>query len=174
MRRYPEAVHQGLKVIAESTRRFIEAVKKTGVAGIFYAVQHAQYGLLSEAEYNSFGRPYDLQLLEPAQDMWLRLLHLHGMDVMFDLFADYPVNILNWHDRETAPSLSLAQKRFPGAVCGGVSRDTLAFGDPDQARSEALEALQATGGQRIIISTGCVVPIIAPYGNLLAVRQSVE
>ncbi len=174
LRRYPEAVHQGLKVIAESTRRFIEAVKKTGVSGIFYAVQHAQYGLLSEAEYNSFGRPYDMQLLEPAKEMWLRLLHLHGMDVMFDLFTDYPVNILNWHDRETAPSLSLAQKRFPGAVCGGVSRDTLAFGEPDQARSEALEALQATGGQRIIISTGCVVPIIAPYGNLLAVRQSVE
>jgi uroporphyrinogen decarboxylase len=93
---------------------------------------------------------------------------------MFDLFIDYPINILNWHDRETAPSLSLAQKRFPGAVCGGVSRDTLAFGDPDQVRSEALEALQATAMQRIIISTGCVAPIIAPYGNLLAVRQSVE
>jgi uroporphyrinogen decarboxylase len=174
LRRYPDAVHQGLKVIVESTRRFIEAVKETGVSGIFYAVQHAQYGLLSEAEYNSFGRPYDLQALEPAQDLWLRLLHLHGMDVMFDLFTDYPINIINWHDRETTPSLSLAQKRFPGAVCGGVSRDTLTFGDPDQARSEALEALQATGGQRIIVSTGCVVPIIAPYGNLLAVRQSVE
>jgi uroporphyrinogen decarboxylase len=174
LRRYPDAVHQGLKAITESTGRFIEAVKKTGVSGIFYAVQHAQYGLLSEAEYNSFGRPYDMQLLEPAQEMWLRLLHLHGMDVMFDLFTDYPVNILNWHDRETAPSLSLAQSRFPGAVCGGVARDRLTFGEPDQARSQALEALQATGGQRIIISTGCVVPIIAPYGNLLAVRQSVE
>ena len=174
LRRYPDAVHEGLRVIVESTRRFIEAIKETGVAGIFYAVQHAQYGLLSKAEYNSFGRPYDMQLLEPAQDMWLRLLHLHGLDVMFDLFTDYPVNIMNWHDRETDPSLSLAQKRFPGAVCGGVSRDTLAFGDPDRARSEALEALQATGGQRIIISTGCVVPIITPYGNILAVRQSVE
>jgi uroporphyrinogen decarboxylase len=52
LRRYPDAVHEGLKVIVESTRRFIAAVKKTGVAGIFYAVQHAQYGLLSEAEYN--------------------------------------------------------------------------------------------------------------------------
>jgi uroporphyrinogen decarboxylase len=174
LRQYPEAVHAGLKVIAESTRRFIEAVHQTGVAGIFYAVQHAQYGLLSEAEYNSFGRSYDLQLLAPAQDMWLRLLHLHGMDLMFDLFTDYPVNILNWHDRETSPTLSLAQTRFAGTVCGGVSRDTLALGDPDQVRSEALEALQATAGQRIILSTGCVVPIIAPYGNLLALRQSVE
>ncbi len=174
LRQHPQALHAGLKTIAESTRRFIEAVKSTGVSGIFYAVQHAQYGLLSEAEYNIFGRPYDMQVLEPAQDMWLRLLHLHGMDVMFDLFTDYPVNIINWHDRETAPSLSLAQKRYSGVVCGGVSRQTLVFGSPDQVRSEALEAVQATGGQRILISTGCVAPVITPYGNLLAVRQSVE
>jgi len=174
IRHYPQAVHEGLKIIVESTQRFIEAVKATGVDGIFYAVQHAQYGLLSEAEYNSFGCLYDMQALEPAQDMWLRLLHLHGLNVMFDLFTDYPVNIINWHDRETAPSLSLAQKSFPGVVCGGVSRETLALGEADQARSEALEALQSTGGQRIIISTGCVTPVITPYGNILAVRQSVE
>jgi uroporphyrinogen decarboxylase len=174
IRRYPDAVHEGLKMIVESTRRFIEALKTTGVSGIFYAVQHAQYGLLSEAEYNSFGFQYDMQVLEPAQDMWLRMLHLHGLDVMFDLFNDYPVNIVNWHDRETAPSLSLAQKHFRGAVCGGVAIETLALSEPDRVRSEALEALQSTGGQRVIIGTGCVTPIITPYGNILALRQSVE
>ena len=174
MRRDPDALHSGLRVITESIRRFIEAVRETGVAGIFYAVQHAQYGLLSEAEYNSFGRAYDLQALEPARELWLRLLHLHGSDVMFNLVADYPVNTINWHDRETAPSLRLAQETFNGAVCGGVSRDTLVYGIPDQARREALEAIQSTAGLGLLVSTGCVVPIIAPYGNILAVRQSVE
>jgi len=174
MRRNPDALHSGLRVITESIRRFIEAVRETGVAGIFYAVQHAQYGLLSEAEYNSFGRAYDLQALEPARELWLRLLHLHGSNVMFNLVSDYPVNTINWHDRETAPSLRLAQETFTGAVCGGVSRDALVYGNPDQARREALEAIQSTAGLGLLVSTGCVVPIIAPYGNILAVRQSVE
>lgn len=173
MRRYPDALQVGLKIIAESSMRYIQALHEIGIDGIFYAVQHAQYGLLTEQEYQEFGKTYDLQILEPAKDFWVRMLHLHGKDVMFDLAADYPVNILNWHDRETDPSLSLGMTRFPGAVCGGVSQDTLVYGTPDEVRSQALEAIQATGGQRVILGTGCVTPIIAPFGNILALRQAV-
>jgi uroporphyrinogen decarboxylase len=173
-RRHPEALHAGLQIITESTRRFVEALPATGIAGVFFATQHAQYGLMSEAEYEVFGRAYDLQTLEPALDMPLRLLHLHGKDVMFDLVRDYPVNILNWHDRETTPSLRQAQAHFGGAVCGGTSQHTLVYGTPEQLRIQALEAIQSTGGSRFILGTGCVTPTIAPYGNILAVRQSVE
>lgn len=174
MRRYPEQLHAGLKIITESTRRFIYALQESGVAGIFFAVQHAQYGLLSETEYSAFGRAYDRQILEAANTMWLKLLHLHGVEVMFKLFLDYPVNIINWHDRETSPSLGSGVSLFSGAVCGGVLRETLVYGSPEQVRSEALEAIQATAGQRMILGTGCVTPIIAPLGNILALRQSVE
>jgi uroporphyrinogen decarboxylase len=174
MRRFPQQLHAGLKTITESTQRFIQALQDSGIAGIFYAVQHAQYGLLSEAEYSAFGRAYDLQILEAASSMWLKMLHLHGSEVMFNLFLDYPVNIINWHDRETYPSLGAGLSLFKGAVCGGVLRETLVYGAPDQIRSEALEAIQATGGQRVILGTGCVTPIIAPLGNILALRQSVE
>lgn len=173
-RRHPEAFHAGLQIITESTRRFIEALPATGVDGIFFAVQHAQYGLMSEAEYETFGRAYDLQTLEPALEMPLRLLHLHGEEVMFELVRDYPANILNWHDRETPPSLLQAQAGFKGAVCGGTSQHTLVYGTPEQLRREALEALQDTSGERFILGTGCVTPVIAPYGNILAVRQSVD
>jgi uroporphyrinogen decarboxylase len=174
LRRYPDALHAGLRVIAESNRRFIEACHATGIDGIFYAVQHAQYGLLSEAEYREFGKYYDLQILELPSEFWLNMLHLHGLDVMFDLVADYPLQILNWHDRETAPSLATGLARFSGVACGGIERETLTLGTPDQIRSQALEAIQATDNQRFILGTGCVTPVIAPYGNLLAARQSVE
>jgi uroporphyrinogen decarboxylase len=173
LRRNPEALHAGLRRIAESTVRFIEAALKTGIAGIFFAVQHAQYGLLSEEEYKVFGRSYDLQVLEPSKSSWIRLLHLHGKDVMFDQFLDYPVNIINWHDRETTPSLSQALMRFSGVVCGGISQQTIVLGSPEQIRGEALEAIQAVSGSRLILGTGCVTPIIAPFGNILAARQSV-
>ena len=64
LRKYPEAVQAGLKIIAESTQRFIEAAYKLEISGIFYAVQHANYQLLSKDEYIKFGRVYDLSLLE--------------------------------------------------------------------------------------------------------------
>jgi len=175
LRQYPDALQQGLKTITESTRRFIEAAVKTGIAGIFYAVQHAQFHLLSSSEYQAYGYTYDLQILEPAQVLWLNMLHLHGENVMFDLFADYPVGILNWHDRDTFPDLTEGQKRFPGVVCGGLQRErTMVLGTPEQVKAEARQAIQATGGRRFILGTGCVVPIIAPRANLLAARESVE
>jgi uroporphyrinogen decarboxylase len=174
LRQFPDALHAGLKTITESTCRFIQAVVDTGTAGIFFAVQHAQYSLLTEGEYETFGRQYDLQTLEPAQSLWLRMLHLHGTDVMFNQIRDYPVNIINWHDRETYPSLSQAQSQFPGIVCGGISESNLVYGTPENVRLEAAQAIQATSAQRFMLGTGCVTPIIAPFGNILAVRQSVE
>lgn len=175
LRQYPDAVHAGLNTIVESSRRLIEAAKQTGIAGIFYAVQHASYDLLTEEEYAIFGRAYDLQVLDSATGLWLNMLHLHGLDVMFDLLADYPVQIVNWHDRETAPSLAEGKQRFPGIVCGGISREqTMVLGGPEQVTAEALDALQATGGERFMLGTGCVIPIHTPYGNMVAVRKAVE
>lgn len=175
LRQYPDALHSGLQIIAESTQRFIEAAMETGIAGIFYAVQHAQYHLLSPEEYQRFGRIYDLQILGAANELWLNLLHLHGESVMFDLFADYPVAIINWHDRETYPSLDEGQKLFPGVVCGGLQREsTMVIGTPEQVTIEARQAIRATSGRHFILGTGCVVPITAPRANFMAARKAVE
>ena len=175
LRQYPELVKRGLMTIAESTRSFIQAASQTGIAGIFYAVQHAQYQLLTPIEYQSFGSAYDLLVLEPAQELWLNMLHLHGENVMFDLFIDYPVGILNWHDQDTPPDLVEGQKRFRGVVCGGLQRErTMVLGNQEQVKAEARRAIQATGGKRFILGTGCVVPITAPRANWLAARKAVE
>jgi len=178
LRRYPEAVLEGLKTIAASTRCFIEAAIETGIDGIFYAVQHAQASLLTLEEYQTFGLSIDQSVLTPTPELWCNILHLHGREVYFDLAPAYaslfshPL-IVNWHDRETPPALSEAQRRFDGVVCGGLSRDTLVLGTPDQVRKETQEAMMQTGGQRFLLSTGCVVPITAPYGNILAARKGV-
>lgn len=174
LRRYPDAVHAGLKTITETTRAYIQAASRTGIAGIFYAIQHAQYGLLSIDEFDAFGSFYDIELLESAEYLWFNLLHLHGSDVMFDQVANYPVQAINWHDRETYPSLREARSRFNGVLCGGLSREkTMVLGTPEDVAEEARDALRATEGKGFILGTGCVLPIIAPHGNILAARQSV-
>lgn len=173
LRLYPEAVMQGLETIARTTRRFVEAALDLGLDGIFYAVQHAQASLLSIEEYKIFGLPFDQQVIEPARSSWLNVLHLHGHDIHHSLFSAlcslFPV--INWHDRETSPSLSEAQEKFQGVVCGGLRQDTLVFGSPPQVKEEARNAIQQTGGRRFILSTGCVVPVIASHGNLNIVAQ---
>ncbi len=179
LRQYPEAVMKGLQTIAETTRRFVEVAMETGIDGIFYAVQHAQAGLMTLDEYKTFGLSFDLITTQPAAGLWCNLLHLHGLNIHFDLigqslFPDRLFPIVNWHDRETYPSLEEAQKRFPGVVCGGVSQRTIVFEDESHVRAEAADAIQQTRGRQLLLGTGCVVPVIAPHGNILATRKSVE
>ena len=175
LRRAPDQFKAGLEIITASTVAFVREVMRAGAAGIFLAVQHAQYGVMSEEEYAMFGRPYDLRVLEAASDGWFQLLHLHGEEVMFDLLADYPVQVVNWHDRETPPTLSEGLARFGGAVCGGLRQwETMVRGEPQEVRAEAADAIARTGGRRFILGTGCVTPIVAPTSNLVAVRKAVE
>jgi uroporphyrinogen decarboxylase len=175
LRQHPEALKSGLETITQTSVHFVEAIRDTGIAGIFLALQHATYDLLTEEEYREFGRPYDLRILEVVQDSWFNLLHLHGSNVMFDLVADYPVQAINWHDRETPPSLREAMNRFPGLLVGGLRQwETMLRGTPDQVRSEVRTAIEETGGRRLVTGTGCVTPITSPLGNIRAAREAVE
>jgi uroporphyrinogen decarboxylase len=175
MRQNPETFEAGLEVITQSILRFMEEIKLTGIAGIFYAVQHGQHGILSTTEFERFSKPYDLRILESASDMWLNMLHIHGVGVMFDQFLDYPVQIFNWHDRETEPELNLGRHKVAGIVCGGLNRySTLVLGTADDVKAEAMQALKMCEGNRVILGTGCVSPLNVPFGNLMAARNVVE
>jgi len=176
IRKYPEAIMKGLETIARSTRRFVEAALETGIDGVFYAIQHAQAGLLTLDEYKAFGLPFDHKTLEPASALWCNLLHLHGSDVYFEIVSEFSFQIVNWHDRDTLPSLAEALQTSEVsagfAVCGGLGRDTLVYREQAEVRNEAQDAIKQTKGQRFILSTGCVVPVIASHGNILAARNS--
>ena len=171
MRSHPNALHQGLETITESTLRFIEAAKSAGIAGIFLAVQHARYPLLSRAEFQEFGRAYDLRVLAAVDDLWCNMVHLHSSEVMFDLVADYPVQFVNWHDRETGISLDEGLEQINGAASGGIDHWTLHAESPDAALAEADDALEQTDGRRLLLGTGCVIMVTTPTRNIRALRE---
>lgn len=173
LRRHPDLFRQGLETITESTIRYIEAAKKTGISGIYYAIQHARYPAMSEVEYREFGRPFDLRILEAVQDLWLNIVHLHSTDVMFHLVADYPVAILNWHDRDTGISLAEGLRQIKGAASGGVSQWTLHQESPAGILAEIQDALHQTNGRRLLLGTGCVAMVTTPLRNIRALREAV-
>jgi len=91
---------------------------------------------------------------------------------MFDMISDYSVQILNWHDRETYPTLAEAKMLFSGTLCGGLKQEeTMVLGTPEQVFQEGTEALRATNGTKFVLGTGCVLPITAPIGNILAAKR---
>jgi uroporphyrinogen decarboxylase len=175
MRLHPDRLHTGLNIITESILRQVEALKRTTVAGIFYAVQHASYDMMSEDEYKTFGVPYDKKILEAIPSKWwLNTLHLHGHLPMFRLGMDYPIQVINWHAQEGKPDLAQGKSLVKGAVCGGLSQcEHLHQGTPTAVRDAARAAIAQTNSRRFILGAECVTLITSPLSNLRAVREVV-
>ncbi len=175
LRETPDDLVAGLEVITDVTARFAAETLAAGADGIFFATQCATTDYLTVEEYEEFGRPYDVRVLEAAAGGELRVLHLHGTSVMFDQLADYPVDIINWHDRRTPPTLAEARRRYSGCLAGGVDEwGTLAAGTPEEIAAQVADAIAQTGGAGLIVTAGCVVPVDLPPERLRAVRQAVD
>jgi uroporphyrinogen decarboxylase len=122
-------------------------------------------------EYRKFGVRFDLEVFKALEKKTrLNMLHLHGENVMFELLASYPVEMINWHDRLTAPSLKLALGTFQGALVGGVEeRELLLSGSTQSVREQVRDAIAQTGGRRLVVGPGCVAAVAAPERNIRAV-----
>lgn len=176
MRTQPDRVHSGLSILTDSTLRFVESLKRLPLAGIFYAIQHANYATLSEDEYRAFGLPYDRKILEtlPAK-WWLNVLHLHGDLPMFKFAHELKAQVVNWHDQKSEPTLAQGKTLVEGAVCGGLAQwDHIHQASPATIREVARAAIHETNGRRLILGAGCVIPITSPLSNIRAVREAVE
>ncbi len=177
LRNHPNDLKTGLHTITETTARFALECLHHGADGIFFATQLASYDLLSNEEYREFGVEYDLPILEYVRGQAkLLLLHLHGLNPMFGLVSVYPVQIINWHDRETRPSLAEGQRLFRrGAVLGGLHRSqTLFNGAPADVQAQVQDALRQTKNSRVILGAGCVTLITTPEANMRAAVESVN
>jgi uroporphyrinogen decarboxylase len=94
---------------------------------------------------------------------------------MFDQVLDYPVNMLNWHDRRSELDLAGATQRFGGLLAGGLNEAaTLPHGPIEAIQREVRDAIAQTNGRRLMIAPGCVVPIATPDAHYRAVIDTVS
>jgi uroporphyrinogen decarboxylase len=174
LRSQPAVLHRALKALTETTARFAVASLAAGADAIFFATQMATPKFLTVDEFKNFGETYDLQVLEAirAAKADFTFLHIHGLDVYFDVLARWPVQVLNWHDRRTPPSLKQARAKHPGALAGGINElDTLAAKSQHEVEAEVRDAIAQTGGQGHILAAGCVIPVDTPEDNIRALTQ---
>ncbi len=182
LRAQPDVLHRALKAITETTIRFAVSSLNAGADAIFFATQMATRHVVNEDEFGEFGERYDLQVLEAirAAKPDFMLLHIHGLDIYFDRLARWNVDMINWHDRRTAPSLREAREilsreaaKNDKVLLGGINEwDTLGKGTRDAVIAEARDAIVETGGRGFVLGAGGVIPVDAPEENVRAVIQA--
>ena len=176
LRQAPQQMHAGLAVIRDVVTEYAAACLEAGVNGIFMATQMAHYDVLKRDEYEAFGRAYDLPILESiAGRSRLTMLHACRQNVMFDLIADYPVDVIHWNDRaEQGPNLAAARQRTSKALSGGVAVDTLLNGTAEEVLAEARDAIAQTAQIGFILAPTCTVDGRTPETNLRALCQAAQ
>lgn len=176
MRTRPDRLRSGLNILAENTLRYVKALARTPISGIYYVIEHADYDAIAESEYGIFGLPFDDKILsELAPAWWLNIVQLKGSAPMFHFMQDKPMQAINWQtSSEAAPDLPQGKSLILGAACGGLSTADLHAATPAAVRNAVREALQVVNARRLILSAEGAVPITAPLSNLRAARTAVE
>ena len=169
----PQALLDALEVIARSEASHARKAIQTGASGIFLAIDNAQDGILTRAEYRKFSEPFDRMVLAAVQGAPLNILHLHGPKVYPELFwTGWPVAALNYSIHETGVGLGEARKEFAGVLLGGI--DELKFRKLNRATlTKQWKAARAAVGPKHLVTPGCSVPNDTKDKELLRLREAV-
>jgi uroporphyrinogen decarboxylase len=172
----PDALRAALETITETTARYAAESLAAGADGLFFATQAASADAVTEAASSSWELPYARRVLERVRGASTpTLLHLHGRSVFWDAWTALPVDVVNWHDRLTAPRLDEASRRFAGGVAAGLGESTtLVVGPPEAVTAQAHDAIRQAGGRGLILTPGCVLPLAVPDAHLRAVVDAVR
>lgn len=176
LRTRPDRLQTALNTLTENTLRLIDALRQTGVSGVFYVMRHASFTLMAEEEYQAIGMPYDLKILGtlPAQ-YWLNVAHLDCPIPMFELASTYPVQAIHWHSTTTKPDLDEARALYQGVLCGGLAqREHLYEGTPTIIRDVIRNLFHKTGSRRFIFAAGGGVSVGTPLSNIRTVRETLD
>lgn len=167
----PDALHGALDAVTKTLASYSRACLDAGADGCFFATtEWATHDVLSVGEYNTFGRAYDLRVLQAVAGAPLNVLHVCRPNNMLEHLLDYPVAAVNWavHAPQNA-SFAEAMAKTSHALMGGVDeRHALLHGVPDDVRAQVEAALRETGGRRFLLAPGCSIDPRTPSENLRA------
>ena len=149
---------EALEKITEITREFVEEAIKIGSDGIYFASQLSTFDRLNQKQFIEYGRPYDLQVLEKAEDGWFNTVHLHGNRIMFDIVKDYPVQAINWHIGESYPSPREGQIYSKKVIMGGINRHDVSDSNYNELHHQIYRTIFRTHGKGLILAPACVIP----------------
>lgn len=175
LREHPGELQHALHALGTTMERFAFNSINAGADSLFLASQVASRDVLTPEESRAFGQAYNLTLINELRGhVEFVMLHIHGENIYYEHLFKYPVQIVNWHDRKTPPTLSEGKAMFDGAVAGGVDEWGVLQTTPDAITAQIHEAIQQTGGTGLIVAAGCVIPMDTPPMNIQAARDAVE
>lgn len=177
LRTEPELVESALRAITETYRAYASELRNAGADGLFFATTHwASYDKLTWDEYQRFGVPYDLKVLEGTESGAINLLHVCASNNFLRELTrfDYRPKLVNWDSSDpTNPPLDKAYDVWPkAALVGGVDHTGWLLRSRPEEMPFFVDQIKRTHDPaRVIIGPGCAVEPETDMNNLRAIRE---
>lgn len=174
MAEHPDDLDSALAVIEATLTQYAKACLDAGASGIFYAaVEWGTADNISWADYERFGKPYDLRILASVRGAPMNVLHVCRDNNHLEHVLDYPVAAFNWDVRGAGnPTFAEALANTDKVVIGGVRVATLLDAEPPEVSAEAHGARAETANRRFLLAPGCSINPATPPRNLTAMVEA--
>jgi uroporphyrinogen decarboxylase len=154
----PDAWHEALEAITQSTLNHIRHARDIGASGTLVSIFNAESKFGSVADYERFSRPYDKRVFDALADTKLTVLHLHYLERPYlDQFKDFNAPVLQYSVKSSGIPISEVRKQFSQPIAGGVDEfdfEKLTVGEMRKQWTDAREQ----AGAKYIAAPGCSVP----------------
>ena len=172
---HPEELTSLLRVVAESLHNYIAASLDAGSSGIFYSVNGAMEGWLSDTQLKHYVCEMDKHVLAACAGATMNVCHAHGDAPRLHDLVDYPVHAFSWSHLTTTPSIHTFRKLSDACVIGGINEYiTIIRRQPSQIRDEILMSMEEAGRDRFIIGPGCSLATETPVRLIKAARRTAD
>jgi uroporphyrinogen decarboxylase len=157
-RQHPDAWHNALDAITQSTINHIRQSKEIGASGALVSIFNAESKFGSVEDYEKYTRPYDKRIFDALAETKLTVLHLHYLERPYlDQFKDFNAPILQYSVKTSGIPIAEVRQKYTQPICGGVDEIDYRRLTTEEIRSQWKEAkLQA--GPKYIAAPGCSIP----------------
>jgi uroporphyrinogen decarboxylase len=173
-KRSPQAWHDMMGAITESTINHIKKAKEIGASGALVSIMNATAQFNSIEDYEQYSRPYDRRIMDALSDSRLTMLHLHFLDEPFiPQFRDFKVPVINYSVRTSGIPMTTMRANFTQTLAGGVDEidyNSLTVAEIHRQWTTAREQ----AGPKYIITPGCALPKTSTPQALALLRQSLS
>ena len=154
----PNAWHDALEAITQSTINHIQHSKEIGASGALVSIFNAESKFGTVADYERYTRPYDKRVFDALADTKLTVLHLHYLEKPFlGQFKDFNAPVIQYSVKTSGIPISEVRKQFSQPIFGGVDEIDFEKLTVAEIRKQWTEAREEAGA-KYIAAPGCSVP----------------
>lgn len=187
MENQPDALEEGLRVITHTCIDFAKECVAEGATGIFFGIGGGGdiWSRMTRDQLERYALKFDKMILDSLGDAPIKLLHIcsnreenpqkDGGLMEEGWFEKYPVDAINWWDRNFTP-LNASKRVYGDVFClvGGIDQGrTMIHGTPLEVMEQVRDAIEKTSGEGLIIGPGCTLSQDTPRENYNAVAKAV-